>query len=203
MFEVLEFDLVSTHIARENYCGMLNSTIDFSRRLLTGLRTDIRASRLPECCCIHSKLTAAGLTTCLIGNLKSIFSEYPLKMESPFEGVESIAGGVWKSEKMLDENADDALVKLCFEAATENLPVHSHEYSDRVIYVIEGWGIFEFRSEHNSKYEVRRITVEEGHILAFTRGLMHTFWTLESKMVLLSFHSPFIELDDPRQFKVV
>jgi len=34
----------------------------------------------------------------------------------------------------------------------------------------------------------------------FRRGVVHTFSTAEHSLTLLSYHQPFIELDDPEQY---
>lgn len=125
----------------------------------------------------------------------------PLVMKTPFEDVDSIAGGIWRP----DDGNDDALLLLRFERGTVDLPLHSHEASDRMIVVLAGRGEFRFidtQSVSSASRRVSRIVVQQNDLLVFPRGTIHTFVTGDRPLLLLSYHRPFIPLDDPRQFTV-
>lgn len=57
------------------------------------------------------------------------------------------------------------------------------------------WGEF-------SGADIRSTSIRVGDVLAFSRGVVHTFNTDSTALVLLSYHSPFIPLDDPRQYSL-
>lgn len=135
------------------------------------------------------------------GLIRDALATNPMSLESPFEGVSSIAGGVW----MPDDGGDDALLLLRFERGTLNLPLHAHEHSDRLIVVLNGSGWYEWLDrdgDGESSERPDRIQVNAGDMLRFDRGVVHTFSTPEDSMLLLSHHRPFIPLDDPRQYTV-
>ncbi len=123
--------------------------------------------------------------------------DYPLSLESPFEEVATISGGLWRADKIC--GGEDALLKLCFQAGTIDLPLHSHDYSDRVVFVVEGSGTFEFVSNADA---TQVIEISTGDLLMFPRTTVHSFRTPKSGLQLISYHSPFIELNDSRQWKL-
>ncbi|MCC7291835.1 MAG: hypothetical protein IT449_07230 [Phycisphaerales bacterium] len=129
--------------------------------------------------------------------------DHPLVLKAPFEQTESIAGGVWSASELVDTSRDDGLVKLRFNRGTLDLPMHVHEFSDRFILVLEGEGFFHVSSETLGGFsgrDVRCIPVTAGEALAFTRGLLHTFSSPAMPLLLLSYHAPLVELDDPGQY---
>jgi mannose-6-phosphate isomerase-like protein (cupin superfamily) len=122
------------------------------------------------------------------------------RLESPFEGVGSIAGAVWHSA---DYGA--AWMKLCFEAGTTDLPAHSHDQSARFIIVLEGRGFFHSSDEPLDAFTgraMRSVAVRERDALLFTAGIIHTFSAPTSPLVLLSYHAPFVALDAPEQYTI-
>jgi mannose-6-phosphate isomerase-like protein (cupin superfamily) len=101
------------------------------------------------------------------------------------------------------------LVAFANRVADAALTEHAHECSDRVLFVISGKGVFHVSDEPVEPVEpveafrgedVQSIPVARRDVVAFRRGVVHTFSTLAEPMVLLSFHRPFVPLDDPRQF---
>jgi len=135
------------------------------------------------------------------GWVRDALSTHPMSLESPFEGVASIAGGVWLPE----DGGHDALLLLRFERGTLDLPLHSHEHSDRLIVVLNGSGRYkwlELDKRGESFGRPHGIQVNTGDVLRFDRGVVHTFLTSDESMLLLSHHWPFIPLDDPRQYTV-
>ena len=130
---------------------------------------------------------------------------YPIDLQVPFEGVDSIAGGVWSGSDLIGEGREDGFAKLRFAAGTLDLPMHVHEHSDRFIVVLEGEGYFHQSGETLERFtgnEVSEIRVCPGDVLMFTRGLVHTFSAPDTTLVLLSYHRPLIELDEPRQYSL-
>lgn len=128
---------------------------------------------------------------------------YPIELRSPFEGTDSIAGGIWSGHELVARGREDGFAKLRFEAGTLDLPMHVHEHSDRFIVVLDGEGFFHQSGETLEGFtgrEVSEIHVRPGDVLMFTRGLVHTFSAPDATLVLLSYHRPLIELDDPRQY---
>lgn len=78
-----------------------------------------------------------------------------------------------------------------------------HEQSDRFIIVFEGRGLFHLSSSRLEDFEgsdVRSVPIRSRDVLIFPRGVLHTFSAPDEQMVLLSYQSPFIEFDDPRQY---
>ncbi len=129
-------------------------------------------------------------------------SEFPLTLRSPFEDTESIAGAVWRGSDLFD-GADDGLVMLRFDKGTLDLPMHVHEHSDRFIIALGGAGFFHVSNETLDRFaasDLRAVPVRAGDAIAFSRGLMHTFSAPSETLLLLSYHAPLVELDDPRQF---
>lgn len=129
----------------------------------------------------------------------------PRKLQAPFENTDSISGAVWKACDILGPENDTALLKLRFEKGTDKLPLHAHLHSDRVIFVLSGRGFYHASSEPMESFtgrEIQSIAVRERDALVFTRGVIHTFTAPTESLVLLSFHSPFIPLDQPDQYAV-
>jgi hypothetical protein len=56
---------------------------------------------------------------------------YPIRVEAGFEGNPGVEGGAW----LPDDSVGDGLVHLRFAAGTEDLPLHVHEFSDRLLVV--------------------------------------------------------------------
>ncbi len=124
-------------------------------------------------------------------------AKIPCELHSPFESCAMIAGGV------VGCFDDDALLKLRFAAGTVDLAMHTHQHSRRVLMVVEGSGFFHVSAEALVTFSGRRVhsvAVQPGDIVAFDRDLMHTFSAPTEALTLLSFHAPFIPIDDERQY---
>ncbi|MCA9304949.1 MAG: cupin domain-containing protein [Phycisphaerales bacterium] len=129
----------------------------------------------------------------------------PRDLQGPFESTDSISGAVWMASDLLGPVHDTALLKLRFEKGTDKLPLHAHLHSDRVIFVLSGRGFYHASSEPMESFtgcDVQSIAVRERDALVFTRGVIHTFTAPTEPLVLLSFHAPFIPLDQPDQYTV-
>jgi hypothetical protein len=149
---------------------------------LTGSAMDLR---------LHAELIA------------EIATGYPIDLVSPFEDTPSIAGGLWPGREIFGNDCPEALAKLRFNAGTLDLPMHLHEFSDRFIVVAAGSGSFHWCSQSLRAFDgrgIRSMPVAVGELLIFTRGLLHTFSAPDQPLLLLSYHSPEIAFDDPRQY---
>lgn len=176
----------------------LAKAFELGRTLHARLQAELRAGRL---------VAPTFLRGCLAPEARAVQEDfqrdYPLELQSPFEGVDSVAGAVWMGSDLFAEACDDAIMKLRFAASTYELPLHTHERSDRVIVVLKGRGLFHFTSQSRSDFNGEGVTstvVEPGMVLVFTRGLLHTFSAPSEPLYLLSYHAPFIALDDGDQF---
>jgi len=137
--------------------------------------------------------------------IEAIRATFAVEMESPFEGSDHIAGGVLLPETAGLHGRNDGVLFLRFEAHTRDLPMHTHEQSDRMIYVLDGRGFFHVSPSGLAGFEgqdVRHVPVRSRDVLLFGRGTMHTFSTGSEPLLLLSYHAPFIPLGDPRQYTV-
>lgn len=128
--------------------------------------------------------------------LEEIDALHPVEMRSPFEGCDDVAGGVWSGE------GEDGILRLRFSPGASELPAHVHEFSDRVLVAVEGTGCFHASRQDLASFsgEVESWGVGPGSVIAFRRGLVHTFNAGPDGLTLLSFHDPFFPLDDARQY---
>lgn len=176
----------------------LARAFEFSRSLHAHVVAELRANRLLTPAFLRGRLPSTDMAI-----QQDFQCDYPMEMQSPFEGVDSIAGATWVGSSLFDADRDDALMKLRFDAGTYELPLHTHEHSDRVIVVIQGSGQFHYTEQRPAVFTgtgVCSISVEPGMVLVFTRGLLHTFSSPDEPLCLLSYHAPFIPLDDTRQY---
>ena len=123
---------------------------------------------------------------------------HPIPVAAGFEDNPNVEGGAWRSA----DGGDDALVHLRFLAGTEDLPLHVHEYSDRLLVVTSGVGLFHYLPDAGKSRELRSLVVEAGDAVLFTRGLIHTFTAPLGDLTLLSYHAPFFEFNDSRQYTI-
>ena len=195
-FEILSGD---DHL-RSSRPGSLVRMLRVCRDLAQSLNMDIRAGALPPRFCAKSSEYRHPVFGDVSDDVGALMHDYPLDLQSPFEGVAAIHGGIWKASDLCGGN--DALLKLRFDRGTVDLPLHSHDHSDRVIFVADGSGVFECVAESEFA-EPTAVPIGRGDMLLFTRGTVHRFETESSELVLLSYHFPFIELDDPKQYTVV
>lgn len=204
MFITETFEVLTDPIPSRRWNADLAQLFEFSRQLTCSLNAEIQAGRLPQRSCIKSVLASVHSSDqASVTELQSLRQDYPIELQAPFEGVSSISGAVWKGSELYGSYRNDAVLKLRFDASTRNLPMHSHEDADRVIVVLEGAGGFSVSPEPVGEFsgaDIRSTSVRVGDVLAFSRGVVHTFNTDSSDLVLLSYHSPFIPLDDPHQY---
>ena len=129
----------------------------------------------------------------------------PPRLVSPFEGSHSVAGAVIEGRVWADPARDDAFLKLRFAAGSVDLPMHAHEQSDRIIFVLDGRGFYHVSAASLADFsgeDVLHVPVRERDVLMFPRGTIHTFSTDGHALDLLSYHAPFVPLDDPTQYTV-
>lgn len=127
-----------------------------------------------------------------------LLASQPIRVDAGFERNPGVEGGAWRPS----DGCDDGLVHLRFGAGTEDLPLHVHEFSDRLLVITSGLGSFHYLPDAGKSRELRSVVVEAGDAVLFTRGVIHTFTAPLCDLTLLSYHSPFIELDDSRQFTI-
>lgn len=129
----------------------------------------------------------------------------PNELRSPFEDCPTIAGGLWKGNEVFGSRRDDGLALLHFSAGTTDLPIHVHEHSDRCLYVLDGEGEFHTSPQNWRAFDgegVESTTVRPGDVVVFNRGVLHTFSAPRHDLMLVSYHSPALEFDDPGQFTI-
>lgn len=185
-----------------SWSGALAQFFRLGRDVLASLRADVRLGRLRG-----PVFLAGGGQSPLALQAGALFrqidAEYDIELKSPFEDTASIAGALWSGRELFGTGFDDGLAKLRFSAGTLDLPLHVHEHSDRFIAVVAGEGRFWWSAEPWRGFRGRDIQsacVRPGDVLVFTRNLLHTFSAPDQDLVLLSYHSPEIPFEDPRQY---
>ena len=114
-----------------------------------------------------------------------------------------VRGGDPRADVLRDPARTDGFLALRFAAGTRDLPLHVHPASDRFILAIRGRGFFHVSAAppHEAhRHPIRHAAVRDRDALMFRRGAVHTFSTAEHPLTLLSYHRPFIELEDPAQY---
>lgn len=135
--------------------------------------------------------------------VEAIKTDFPVRIASPFEGSTQVAGGVLLPSQAGLQNREDGFLFLRFEAGARDLPMHTHECSERLIYVLEGRGFFHISSQNVQAFDgkiMRHVPIRSRDVLLFKRGTVHTFSTEREPLWLLSYHGPFIPLEDPNQY---
>lgn len=185
-FQVTEDDGPEAKDLLGAWFRMMRATI--SRALAASGAAAVRFGRLTE---VSKWETAKAMHDGLL-------ESHSIQIEAGFEGNPGVEGGAWRPS----DGCDDGLVHLRFAAGTEDLPLHVHEFSDRLLVITSGLGLFHYLPDAGESRELRSVVVEAGDAVLFARGVIHTFTAPLSDLTLLSYHSPFIELDDSRQFTV-
>lgn len=134
----------------------------------------------------------------------AIESSGAVQFQRPFEGSMNVSGAPLAAAEFLRTDRDDGLLFLRFESETVDLPLHIHPLSDRFIFVIGGRGFFHVANkplEVCEPQDVHHIAARDRDVFMFRRGVVHTFSTASHPLMLLSYHRPFIELDDDTQYQ--
>ena len=129
---------------------------------------------------------------------KGLLETHPIRVEPGFEGNPGVEGGAWRP----NDGSDDGLVHIWFAAGTEDLPLHVHEFSDRLLLMTSGVGLFHYLPGREETRELRSVVVEAGDAVLFMRRVVHTFTAPLGDLTLLSYHVTFFEFDDTRQFTI-
>lgn len=164
---------------------------------------------------LRSAVTVAGRPLAAVGRLRgtgrgihfrdlihTLERARPIELQAPFEGSDLVAGAAWPTVAVASGKLG-ALAKLRWNRGADDLPMHVHEHSDRFIIVHEGRGFFHVSGQSLGEFDgssVRTVPARERDVFVFTRGIVHTFSTLDEPMTLLSCQMPFLEFDDPRQY---
>ncbi|QEG01478.1 hypothetical protein Mal15_55550 [Stieleria maiorica] len=206
MFPQHSFTVLNDPSSVSCWSATLSRLFQRCRELTAQLNAEIRAGRLAKQTCIKGNLSeSVSESKSFLRDLLSLDRDYDIDLLSPFEGVAQISGGVWYAGQLFGKTRDDAVLKLHFQPGVNDLPVHSHDFSDRVIIVVGGKGVFKVACQAHSNPNdtvMRDVEVGLGDVLAFSRGVKHTFQTSRDDLQLFSYHAPFIRLDDPRQFTI-
>ncbi|MEN1706039.1 MAG: cupin domain-containing protein [Planctomycetota bacterium] len=174
---------------------VLRGLLDFAAGALgvaTGHQVDGRPVALRGC------LRGTGPGVSFGRAIESLERECPLELCFPFEGSDRVGGAVWEVA-----GESGAVAKLRWKAGADDLPIHAHEHSDRVIIVLEGRGFFHSTSQSLQEFDgstVCTIAARERDVFVFTRGLLHTFSTDQSDMTLISCQMPFVPFEAEEQF---
>jgi hypothetical protein len=139
------------------------------------------------------------------GSLVNSLRSLPLEWICPFEGSHNVSGAEVRGNDLLGEGRTDGFLLLRFAPGTRDLPLHIHPSSDRFIFAIGGRGFFHISADPLAAIDPTRVhhmPVRDRDALMFAQGAVHTFSTAEHELLLLSYHRPFIGLDDPDQYSV-
>jgi len=195
--------LAGSRTPSPNWSGALSRFFELSRSTLDSLLADTRGGRLCEPAFLFGRHGEQRMRGDLDAVMAEIDADYPIELRCPFEDTATISGGLWSGRQLFGPRFEDGLAKLRFAAGTLDLPIHVHEHSDRFIAVLAGEGRFWWSEKPWRQFDgtgIRSTPVRTGDVLVFTRNLLHTFSAPESDLLLLSYHSPEIPFDDPRQY---
>jgi len=170
-------------------------------------------SQLDAHCRVDDR-TAGALVTRIRGTgpgvsfgslVAAIQRDFAVEYETPFEGSMNVSGAALPASAILGGHRDDGFLFLRFAPGTQDLPLHIHPQSDRFIYVIGGRGFFHVSAAPLNAvgpHTIRHVPARDRDAFMFRRGVVHTFSTAEHELLLLSYHRPFIPLEDDSQYHV-
>ncbi len=184
---------------------LLTRLLDTAAEYVGQLRRRIEAAELPSRVALFGRVRGTGPGVSFTQLFERLRAAFPLPLVSPFEECSSVAGAVMEARDLVSPRRDDALLVLRFEASSRELPMHAHEDSERFIYVVSGRGFFHVANERVNEFSgrnIRHIPVRASDIVMFSRGTMHTFSTDREPLVLLSYHAPYVPLEDAGQYAV-
>lgn len=176
---------------------------EFCRSVRQGFREQIAERELPHRSALFGRIRGNGPGCSFGESMRAMEAMHPLPLRSPFEGEALVAGAVWEANALIGPGSNDAILKLRFEPGAVTLPMHSHEASDRFIVVLEGRGFFHVTDESVETFSgrsIRTTAVRKGDALVFAGGVVHTFSSPAQALTLLSYHAPYVPLEDPRQY---
>ena len=199
--EIDPFHLSSGHPGQElRGVEFLEALLHGSQRVMESLRSNSDSR-----CAALGRIRGTGRGVSFSRLVSQLEAEHPIELRYPFEGSTQVGGAVWRGDELIHPDYTDALAKLHWKPGAVDLPMHTHEHSDRLIIVLEGRGYFHVTDEPIGAFTgtaVRTVPARERDVFAFTRGVVHTFSTTGHGMTLLSCQLPFLPFDDPRQYRL-
>lgn len=204
----LTFDSITIGDAQAHQLGgadLLARLLDTAAEYVGRLRQRVETLDLPTRVALFGRVRGTGPGVSFTQLFERLRAAFPMPLVSPFEECDSVAGAVMEAQELVSPRRDDALLVLKFEAGSRELPMHSHEDSERFIYVVSGRGFFHVSNEPVDRFggrDIRHIPVRASDIVMFSRGTVHTFSTDGEPLVLLSYHAPYVPLNDDRQYAV-
>lgn len=159
----------------------------------------------PDRCAMVTRVRGTGPGVSFGHLIDTLEQNISRTWECPFEGSQNVSGASMLAADVLGEARTDGFLFLRFAPHTRDLPLHIHPASDRFIYVIGGRGFFHLSP--GGLYDcvidrIRHVPARDRDAFMFRRGVVHTFSTAEHPLLLLSYHRPFIALDDDSQYTV-
>ncbi len=136
--------------------------------------------------------------------LEHLDKVHPNPLQEGFEGQPLIAGAVYRCSQ-LGGPSDAAMIKLHFQPGAVDLPIHIHPLSARVLIVLQGKGTFYFSHANFESFSGTPVYTQEigpGSVVVFQNNYLHTFGAAQSSLTMLSFHFPFVELNDEHQWSL-
>lgn len=102
----------------------------------------------------------------------------------------------WPIGVLIPEQSAELLIEFS-AGAPEASELHRHDYSDRIIKIIEGGGTF-MAIRNGERVE---LPLEPGDVLYMPRGVVHTFIAGPAGLTVISTHNPFIPFGDQRCYQ--
>jgi mannose-6-phosphate isomerase-like protein (cupin superfamily) len=190
--------------ATANPAAAFKALASAAQSYLSQLDCGVAEQSLPQRVALLTRVRGTGPGVSF-GHLVEALEPAALHWVSPFEGCSSVKGAVLRGADVVDPARNDAFLFLEFAPETRELPLHVHEDSDRFIYAIGGRGFFHVSHdplEAGRNRGLRHVPVRDRDALMFRRGTVHTFSTGEHPLTLLSYHHPYVPLEDEKQFRV-
>lgn len=180
------------------YDALSASAMRYLRRMDEG----VRDGSLPACAGLMTRVRGTGPGVAF-GDVVRALETAPHTWSTPFENSANVSGAVIRGAEVSGPERSDAFLLLRFEPGAKDLPLHLHADSDRFIFTIGGRGFFHLSPDPLNRRigrRIRHIPVRDRDVLMFRRGTVHTFSTAEHPLLLLSYHSPYVPLEDARQY---
>lgn len=182
---------------------LLTRLLDTAAEYVARLRNRVESRELPGRVALFGRIRGTGPGISFTQLYERLRAAFPLPLVSPFEECSSVAGAVLEGRALVSARRDDAMLILRFDAHSCDLPMHAHEDSERFIYVVGGRGFFHVSREPVGAFTgnaIRHVPVRPSDVLMFSRGTVHTFSTGPEPLFLLSYHAPYVPLNDERQY---
>jgi hypothetical protein len=198
--EPIRVDPSAAHSPVEAYLALAGAASFYLDRATVA----VAAQEIPSRSALVTRVRGTGPGVSF-GSLIEVLRSLPLEWICPFEGSENVSGAVVSGADLLGVERTDGFLFLRFAPGTQDLPLHIHPSSDRFIFAVGGRGFFHLTADPLDSIEPTRVNhmpVRDRDALMFRRGVVHTFSTAEHELLLLSYHQPYVDLDDPGQYTV-